>query len=109
MVDFEARGVEPAGHHLVLEAQTDVRVALAKLLALVGRKVDDQQRPARREDTRSLGDRGGRRVGVMKHLVDDDAVGALVGERERIHVSLAEARGNAGGLQFDPRHAQHVR
>ena len=92
LVDLEPGGREPAGHHLVLEAEADVGVALAQLLALVRREIDDQQGAAGREHPRRLGDRRGRRVGIMKHLVDDDAVGALVGERQRVHVALAKAR-----------------
>ena len=100
---------EPAGHHLVLEAEADVRVALAQLLALVRGEIDDQQRSAGREHARRLGDRRRRRVGIVKHLVDDDAVGALVGERQRIHVALAQARLDARGLELDPRQPQHLR
>ena len=48
MVDGEPRRGEPAGHHLVVEAQPDMRVAGAQLLALVGGEIDDQQGPAGR-------------------------------------------------------------
>ena len=44
----------------------------AQLLALVGGEIDHQQGPAGRQHARRLGDRGGRRMGIMKHLVDDD-------------------------------------
>ena len=33
-----------------------------------------------------------RRLGIMQHLVDDHAVGAVVVQRQRIHVALAQAR-----------------
>ena len=92
LVDLEPGRGEPAGHHLVLEAEADVRVALAQLLALVRREIDDQQGPAGRQHPRRLGDRRCGRMGIMQHLVDDDAVGALVGERQRVHVALAKAR-----------------
>ena len=38
-----------------------------------------------------------------------DAVGAAVGQRQRVHVALAQARGDARGLQLDPRQPQHLR
>ena len=47
-----------------------------------GGEIDHQQRAARRQHPRRLGDRRGRLLRIMEHLVDDDAVGALVGERQ---------------------------
>ena len=38
-----------------------------------------------------------------------DAVGALVGERQRVHVALAQAGGDARRLELDARQAQHLR
>ncbi len=82
---------------------------LAQLLALVCREVDDQKSPAGRQHARRLGDRGCRRVRVVEHLVDDDAVGAAVGEREGVHVALAKARRNARRFQLHPCQAKHFR
>src|SRR5690348_12219266 len=108
-VDLESGGGEPAGHRLILEAEADMRVGLAQLLALMRREIDDQQGAARSEHTRRLGDGYRGRVSVMQHLMDNDAVRALVGERKRIHVALAQARVDTGRLQLGPREAKHVR
>ena len=45
-------------------------------------------------------------MGIMEHLVDDDAV-RLVGQRQRVHVALAQARGDPRRLKLDPRQPQH--
>ena len=100
MVESQAGGGKPTRHHLVFEAKANVRVALAQLFALVRGEIDDQQRSAGRKYPRCLGDRGGRRVRIMQHLVDDDAVGAVVGKRKRIHVALAEARLDPAASSF---------
>ena len=79
MIDFEACRGKPAGHHLVLEAETDVGVGGTQFLTLVCREIHHQQSAARGEHPRRLGDRRGRRVCVVQHLMDDDRIGALVG------------------------------
>src|SRR5690242_17455245 len=48
-------------------------------------------------------------MGIMEDLVDDDAVCRVILERKRIHVALAQARMNAGGLELHPREAKHFR
>ena len=109
MVGREPGGGEPRRHHLVLETKPDVRVAGAQVLALVRREIGHQQGSAGRKHPRRLGDRRRRRMGVVQHLVDDDAVGAAVGQRKRVHVALAQARQDARRFQLDPRQPQHFR
>ena len=36
-------------------------------------------------------------------------IGALVGQRQGVHVALTEARGDARGFELDPRQAKHLR
>ena len=61
-------------------------------------------------DTRRLRDRRAGLLGIMQDLVKDDAVHAAVGERQGIHVALAQT-GTADPrfLQLDPSQAQHFR
>ena len=47
----------------------------AQLVAIMRREIDHEQRPARGPPARRLADRRCRRVRIMKHLVDNDAVG----------------------------------
>ncbi len=109
MIDGEAGRSEPGPHRLVLEAEADVGVACPQLLALMRREIDDEQSPAVSEHPRRLRDRDRGRVGVVQHLVDDDAVRRLVGERQRVHVALAQARGDPCRFELHPGEAQHLR
>ena len=83
LVDLKARGREPAAPSPRRRSPGGCarRVARSSSRSCAA-KSTTSKRAARREHARRLGDRGGRRVGVMQHLVDDDAVGAAVVERQ---------------------------
>ena len=70
-------------------------------------RIDDQHGPPRRHP-RGFGDRVRRRLGIMQDLVEDYAVEAGVGERQRSDVALEQARVHARGFELDPRQAQHL-
>ena len=72
-------------------------------------KSTTSKRPAGRKHARRLGDRGRRRMGIMQHLVDDHAVGRLIGERKRVHVALAQARLDPRRLELDAGQTKHLR
>ena len=70
------------------EAQPLVRELLAQELELVRREVDDQQAPARRQHARRLAHGALRIAQEVQHLVHDDGVRRLVGERQIVDVAL---------------------
>jgi hypothetical protein len=109
MVDFQAGRSEPTGHDLVRETETEMGVADAQFLTLMGGEIDDQERSARRQDSRRFGDRRRGCVRIVENLVDDDAVGGFVLERERVHVALPETRGHSGGFELHSGEAEHFR
>src|SRR5689334_10908424 len=79
LVDVEAGCGEPTSHDVILETEPNVRIAIAQLFTAVRGKVDDQQCAARGEHPRRLRNRRGWRMRIMQDLVDDDAVGTVVG------------------------------
>ena len=109
LVDLKPGRSKPTAHYLILEAEADVRIPFAQLLALVCGKVDDQQRAAGCKNASGLGDRRGRRMRIVKHLVNDDAVGALVGEGERIHIALAKTGLDSRSFELHAGQPQHFR
>ena len=74
-----------------------------------GGEIDHQERSSGGKHPRRFGNRRRRRVGIMEHLVNDDRVGALVGERKRIHVALPKARRNPRRLELHACEPKHVR
>ena len=45
----------------------------------------------------------------MQHLVDDHAIGALILQRQRVHVALPQAGADARRLQLHARQPKHLR
>ncbi len=89
LIDHHAGRFKPASHDLILEAQPDVSIGHTQLFAVVSRKIDDKQSSARRKHARRFGDRGGRRMGIMQHLMDDDAVGRMIGNSSSLSSTAA--------------------
>ena len=83
---------------------------LLELSPVVLGKIDHQQLAVGGEDPRRLGDRRSRLLRVVQHLVQDDAVRAVIAKRKRVHVALAKA-GAAYPcfIQFHPRQSKHFR
>ncbi len=108
LVELKPRSGEPAAHRIVGETEPKMGVAGPQFLALMRGEIDDQKRAAGRKDPSRLGNRRAGLLGIMKHLVKDDAVGAAVGQRKGIHVALTQAgTADAGRLELDPREPQH--
>ena len=110
MIQLKPGGGEPAGDRLVRETKSKVGISRAQFLALVRREIDHQQASVGAEHARRFGNRRSGRLGVMQHLVDDDAVGALAGEREGVHVGLPQAGvGDPGLVELHPGNPKHFR
>ena len=75
----------------------------------MGREIDDREPAARLQHARRLTQGAPRVLGVVQHLMKHGCVEALAGERQLVHVALAErAIAQARALQVDPRHRQHL-
>ena len=73
-------------------------------------EIDHQQAAARRKHARRLGNRRAGLLREMQHLVEDDAVGASIAQRQCVHVALSQAGAfDTGRLELDPGQAQHFR
>ena len=72
-------------------------LALAQLLEIVRRKIDDQEPPAGGDETGRLAQRPGRVVEIVQHLVQHHEVEAAAPEGRRVNVALA---------QIDPRQTE---
>ena len=107
MIGLKSRRDEPFGHGLVLEAEADMGVPLAQILAVVRREIDDQQCPAGLQGARRLGNRRRRGVGVVEHLVDDDRIGDAILERQRVaFAQRVETRAAKAAAAFEERKAR---
>ena len=95
-MQLEAAVGQPLRDLRVGEAQPLVRVLLAQELELVGREIDDQQAPARRQHARRLAHGALRVAQEVQHLVHHHGVGGLVGERQIVDVALAHLGVRAG-------------
>ena len=69
-----------------------MRRLLAQEFELMRREVHHQQFAAGLEQTRGFGDRGGRIVEEVQHLVQDDGVGGAVGKRDVVKIAVAGLR-----------------
>ncbi len=73
---------------------------LAQELELVRREIDHQQFAAGGEQARGFGDRGGRFVEEMQHLMHDHGVGRAVGSGTFRYRPAGPAHGEPGALEL---------
>ncbi len=86
-----------------------MRELLAQEFLLMRREVDHQQPPARAQHARRLADRARAVVEEVQHLVQDDDVEGIVGQRQVVDVALAHAAiFQARALEPVARQQQHV-
>ena len=86
-----------------------MRELLAQEFLLMRREVDHQQPPARPQHARRLADGAAAVVEEVQHLMQDDDVEGIVGERQVVDVALAHAAMlQARALQPVARQQQHV-
>ena len=84
-------------------------VPVAQFLVLVRGEIDNRDPPAGPGDARGLGQRGGRLLREMEHLVQQHRVEAVRGERQRGEIALHQLdRVGRQRLQLGARDAQHV-
>ena len=106
---FEAGGAEPCGDIVVGEAKPAMSVLVAQEFERVRRKIDDDQTAARPQHPRRLGNGGGRPIGIMQHLMDDDRIERRIGERQLVHVPKPDdAVRQTGPLDIDARDREHL-
>ena len=99
---------EQAGDFLVREAEAAMRVALAQMLFLVRREIDDDQASAGSQRPRGLAQRAGRIVEIMQNLMHDRQVGGVAFHRQRVDVALPQLRvAHAGAIEIGARDGQH--
>ena len=78
-------------------------------LQIVRREIDDQQAPARLQDTRCFSDHAMRRIYIMQHLMNDHQISRSVLEGSCRHIPLPDAGHRASiPFQIRPRDGQHV-
>ena len=87
--EIESGAAQPADHLFAGNAETSMRLFLAKLFKLVRREIDDQQAATGFENAGGLGECAGRLIEIVKNLMDGDEVGIVVGEGEREDIAMA--------------------
>ena len=106
---FETGGAAPRGDIVVGEAKPAMRMLVAQEFERVRREIDNDQTAARPQHPRRLGNRGGRPIGIMQHLVDDGRIKRRIGKRQLIHVAQPDdAVRQAGPLDVDARDGEHL-
>ena len=83
----EPGGAAPFGDLGVGKAEPAMGMLVAQEFERVRREIDDDQTAARPQHPRRLGDRRGRPIGVVQHLMDDDRVERRIGQRQLVHVA----------------------
>ena len=106
---LEPRAFQQAAELIAGEAEPPMRRLLAQELKLMRREIDHQQLAAGREHARGFGDRRGRIVEEVQHLMQHHRVGGTVGQRHVIEIAVAHLRmGEPGALELHARIGQHV-
>ena len=86
-----------------------MRKLLAQKFLLVRREVDNHQAPARTQHARRLTDRPRAVVEEVQHLMQDDDIEGIIGERQIVNVALPDAAvSQARPLEAVARKQQHV-
>ena len=86
----QAQLAEPGRHLARPEAQAPVRLQGPQLLLPVVQEVDDDQPAAGPQHARGLGQHPQRVVGEVQHLVQQHGREAAVGQRQLVHVAMAD-------------------
>ena len=108
-LELQPRAFEPAAELIRGKAEAPMRRLLAQELELMRREVDHQQFAAGREQPRGFGDRGGRIVEKMQHLMQDHRIGGAVGERHIVEIAVADLRvAEPGPLELHARIGKHA-
>ncbi len=99
----------PLRHLRVGESQPSVGVFLAQHLLVMWPEIDDIEPPTGAQHPRHLGQHRGRLFGVVQDLMDHRRVERPVGERQLIHVGLADqAVSEVGAVEAGARDGQHL-